>query len=220
MIRAALLSTFAAAAFLAAPANAQMSSPIPDAPPPSEYIFAEAPTDHVIGSIDAPHTMILYASNVCPACGHWFAHDWPAVKAELVETGLLRLVFRPLPTEPVQPSLIGFIMAECAPEGTYMTVIEDQFARQPAILELIYSGASPKAQYDEIAIGAGLTTDEAINACLSNPDHMAAVRKKGDWFAGAELTGVPSFIFDGEVKDGGHTVDDIRGWMEASRARR
>ncbi|GLQ19332.1 thioredoxin domain-containing protein [Algimonas porphyrae] len=214
MIRAALLSAFATAVLATAPAHAQYSTPIPDETPATEYIYAEAPTDHVIGSVDAPHTMILYASNVCPACGHWFANHWPIVKTELVETGRLRLVFRPMPTEPVQLSLTGFLMAECAPKGEYITVIEDQFARQTTILGMVQNRISPKPEYDAIAMGAGLQSDEAIQACLSDPDMMAAVRQKADWASAADIHAVPSFIFDGEVMDGDHNADAIRSWMD------
>ena len=91
----------AAALALAGPTSAQdphaghdhtPSAPTGEAP---SHVFTEAPEDHAVGKADAPHTLIVYASNTCPHCRNWFTDVYPDVKRDLVDTGRLRLVYRP-----------------------------------------------------------------------------------------------------------------------------
>ncbi len=207
MIRVTLLALTLLAA---TPALAQDRTAAPNSTP--AYMLSEAPTDHTMGSVDAPDTLILYASNVCPHCGTWFANDWPIVKSELVDTGKLRLVFRPLPSAPINLSITGFIMAECAPAETYMTVIEDQFARQSTILSA-QDGAIIKAQYDAIAKVAGLEDETAIAECLANEGHFDTLQTSANRAGAAGITGIPSFIFNGEVMSGDNDAAAIMRWV-------
>jgi len=99
------------------------------------FALSEAPDDHVIGSDTAPITMIGYFSVTCPHCSDWFTNEWPSVKKELVEAGKMRFILRELPTAPAQLSMIGFMMAECAPAEDYYKVIEYQMENQKQIFK-------------------------------------------------------------------------------------
>ena len=39
-----------------------------------DYVFTEAPEDHVLGDEQAPITMIVYASVTCSHCSDWFTN--------------------------------------------------------------------------------------------------------------------------------------------------
>jgi protein-disulfide isomerase len=219
MIRASLfaLSLLMATPALAAPTGDGHAHEAP------AYVFSEAPMDRVIGNADADHTLIVYASNVCPHCGSWFANDWPVIKSDLIETNKLRVVFRPLPSEPIQLSLTGFLMAECAADDDYMMVIEDQFAHQNTILQAVRAndGAVIKAQYDALAVVAGLTDQDSIAACLSEETHMQTLQTSAARAGAAGISNIPSFIFDGTLMNGAGDVNAIKGWVEGrSSARR
>ena len=177
------------------------------------YILSEAPEDHTLGRADAPDTLILYASNMCPHCESWFANDWPTVKADLIETGKLRLVFRPLPSAPINLSLTGFILAECAPAKDYMTVIEDQFLRQSTILGA-QNSAVIKTQFDEIAKISGMPDEAAIAACLADEAHLNTLQTSANRASAAGISGVPSVIFNGEVMEGDYDAAAIKRWVE------
>jgi protein-disulfide isomerase len=185
-------------------------------------VFSEAPTDNVIGSADAQNNLIVYASNVCPHCGNWFANDWPVVKSDLIETGQLRVIFRPLPSQPLQLSLTGFLMAECAVEEDYLKVIEDQFARQNTILKAAEAndGATIKAQYDAVAKVAGLDDAPSIAACLSEEAHMKTLQVSADRAAAAGISNIPSFIFNGVVMNGASDANAIKGWVQGRSSAR
>jgi protein-disulfide isomerase len=218
MIRA---SIFALSLLLAAPALAapEVDGHTHEAP---DFVFTEAPTDHVVGNAEADDTMIIYASNVCPACGAWFSAHWPSVKSELVETGQLRMVFRPFVTQPADLSFTGFLMAECAPRETYMTVIEDQFSRQRTILDAAQAGDGEKlrSEYDAIAAVAGLTDVPTIAACLQDDATAKPIMTSVNRAAAGGINSVPSFIFNGTVMTGAHDVDAIKGWIEGRSSAR
>lgn len=218
MIRA---SIFALTLLLAAPALAapEVDGHTHETP---DYIFTEAPTDHVLGNAEADNTLIVYASNVCPACGGWFATYWPAIKSELVETGELRFVFRPFVTQPADLSFTGFLMAGCAPDEDYMTVIEDQFSRQRTILDAAKAGDGTKlrSEYDNIAKLAGMTDTPSISACLTDEANMQSIMTSINRASAGGIDSVPSFIFNGNVMSGAHDVDAIRGWIEGRSSAR
>jgi len=125
--------------------HAKVEAPAKDVP----FALSEAPDDHVIGSDKAPITMIVWASVTCPHCGDWFTNEWPSIKKELIETDKMRFVFRPLPTAPAQLSMIGFMMAECAPSQDYFKVVEYQMENQDMIFEQAQKGEA-RAEYDKI----------------------------------------------------------------------
>ena len=131
--------------------------PMKDVP----FALNEAPDDHVMGSDKAPITMIVWASVTCPHCGDWFTNEWPSIKKELIETEKMRFVFRPLPTAPAQLSMIGFMMAECAPSEDYFKLVEYQMENQKMILEQAQKGEA-RAEYDKIGKLAGLETQDCL----------------------------------------------------------
>ena len=227
-----MIRTLAAAAFLSVSLTAvtlandekTSSAPVQGEALQTEipkFLYSEAPNDRAYGDVDADHTLIMYASNVCPHCGDWFNNEWQSVRSQLVETGKLRFVFRPLPSDPIQLSLTGFVMAECAPADDYMTVIEDQFARQATILDKAYNQTGNlREDYDAIAEVAGMETPEAITACLRDQTKMDAITLSSSRASAAEITGIPTFIFNGQIMRGDHDLKAIEGWLEGRSSQR
>ena len=179
-----------------------------------DHVFTESPSDHATGAADAPHTLIVYASNMCPHCQQWFTKEWPIVKRDLVDTGQLRVVFRPLPSAPVQLSMIGFMMAECAPENDYFAVMENQFRRQDTILAKAKSGGL-REEFDAVARVAGLDSKNSIDTCLGDEAHLAAIHQSAARAGAAGVSGIPSFFLDGERFTGDHKAADFAAAIDA-----
>ena len=202
-----MLKQLIIAAALLAPAAA-VAQDKPAAPAPkADHVYTAAPFDHVEGNAAATHTLIVYASNMCPHCRDWFNDEWPVVKKELVETGQLRLVFRPLPTQPVQLSMVGFLMAECD-SGNYFDRIEDQFARQNEIIKTAQNGGL-REYYAEMAKDYGLDDEAAMNACLSNEENLGLIQSHGSRYQALGIRGVPAFVLDGKTYKGPHKAEDF-----------
>lgn len=171
-----------------------------------DFALSEAPDDHVIGATDAPVTIIAYFSVTCPHCSDWFTNQWPTVKKSLVEAGKVRFVFRELPTAPQQLSMIGFVIAQCAPDDKYFEVIEYQMENQKLILDQAQAGQGREA-YQKVAQVAGLNNEAALENCLSDPSHIEHIHRSSERATAGKIRGVPAFFINGELYDGAQEAD-------------
>ncbi len=167
----------------------------------TEFATSESADDHKIGHENAATTMIIWASVTCPHCGQWFSKEWPVVKRELVETGKLRVIFRPFPTAPAELAMTGFRLAECAPTEDYMAIIEYQMENQDEIFAAAREGRANEI-YTQIAKKAGMETDEAIASCFKNPDITAHIIDNANRAQVAEINAVPAFLINGTLYKG------------------
>ena len=184
--------------------RAKVSTPVKDVP----FALSEAPDDHVIGSDKAAITMIVWASVTCPHCGDWFTNEWPSIKKELIETEKMRFVFRPLPTAPAQLSMVGFLMAECAPSEDYFKLIEYQMENQTKILEQAQKGEA-RAEYDKIGKLAGLKDQDDVQACLQNQEKLGQIQTASERANGAAVGGVPAFYINGDPYKGKQDAETL-----------
>jgi len=156
----------------------------------------EVETDHGIGSVDAPVTIVEYASVVCPACANWNNTVYPDLKEKYVDTGKVRYVFRPFPTNPIQLADAGHMIALCSGDDKFLTSIKYQFERQQQIMNLARDGKAREA-YLNIAKLSGLSEDE-FEACLVNEELQAEYEAVVQSGVDLGVTGTPGFIVNGE----------------------
>ena len=173
-----------------------------------EYTLTEAPDDHVLGDDKAPITMIVYASVTCSHCADWFTNQWPAVKKDLVEGGKIRFVLRPLPTPPAQMSMVGFMMAECAPKEDYFDVVQYQMENQLMMFKQAEIG-KVREEYDKVARLAGLEDEAAIQACFQDLEKLKHIHTSGDRATAAKVQGVPAFFINGDNYKGDQSADAL-----------
>src|SRR6516165_8332780 len=84
--------------------------------------------DRILGSLEAPITIVEYASLTCPHCAH-FANDvLPEIKKAWIDTGKAKLVLRDFPLD--EPALRAAMIARCAPPDRYYAFAETFFAAQ------------------------------------------------------------------------------------------
>jgi len=173
-----------------------------------EFTLTEAPDDHVLGDDKAPITMIVYASVTCSHCADWFTNQWPAVKKDLVDGGKIRFILRPLPTPPAQMSMVGFMMAECAPKEDYFDVIQYQMENQLMMFKQAEIG-KVREEYDKVARLAGLEDEAAIQACFQDLDKLNHIHTNGDRATAAKVQGVPAFFINGDSYKGEQSADAL-----------
>ncbi len=66
----------------------------------------------VMGSNDAPITIVEYASMTCPHCAHFHETTFPELKKQYIDTGKVRFIFREFPLDLLAAA--GFMLARCA----------------------------------------------------------------------------------------------------------
>ena len=131
------LAASAAGAALAADAK-------PTIVPAGKNDKGHATGDMVLGKADAPLTLVEYASLTCPHCAMFHAQELPGLKANYIETGKLRLVFREFPLDGF--ALRGAMLARCAGPDRYFTFLDLLFKGQSIWAAKPKDGADPLAE--------------------------------------------------------------------------
>ena len=173
-----------------------------------------------LGDPDAPLTVVEYASVTCPGCAAFHASHFQAIKEQLIEPGLVRFVYREFPTNPVNLSYAGSILARCAATDAgapaYFAVNDALFTRQR---DWVY-GANPGQELEAIFAQVGLDR-AAMQDCLRRGELKAAI--DGNVKAGSEagVRGTPTLVVDGEIievaRDPDTFVAELRAMAEAAR---
>ena len=172
-------------------------------------------TDITLGDADAPITIVEYASWTCPACLQFHNDVIPMLKADYVETGQAKFVFREFPTAPANVSVAGFALARCAGEDRYYDVIDDLFAAQNSVLNLARSGGDIEGALRAIGSSYGIEGD-GFTECLSNKDVTYAIGEsvmKGD---SQGVNSTPTVFLNGEKLQGydWRTADGMKALLD------
>ncbi len=175
-----------------APTTAQMAEESPAHDLPME-VTAE---DNVLGSADAPVTIIEYASLTCPHCAKFHTDTLPKLKSDWIETGKVRLVYRDFPLDGA--ALAAAVLAHCVPGDRYFGMIELLFERQSewAIAD------EWRERLTRLAGIAGMDK-AAVEACIADEASKDAIVKRAEEAqAKYAIESTPSFIINGRKISG------------------
>ena len=171
-------------------------------------LFAPAAMAADVGELGNPKakvTVIEYASVTCPHCMRFNNNVFPAFKAKYIDTGKVLYQFREFPTDPVQLSAAGFLMARCAPADKYLAVIDALFHGQ----EKLYQTQDAKGWLIEAGKAGGL--DEAkIQACVQDKANLDAFNARVETaFNTAKIQATPTFVIGATKLEGEETLEDL-----------
>lgn len=179
----------AAGALAAAPAAAQTPDP--------------RLGERAMGRADAPVTVIEFFSLTCSHCGTFHRDTWPRVKAELVEKGRVRMVWRDFPLD--QISLRAHAVARAFPAERYEAFLSALFSTQD---RWAYArGIDHKVEIGKIATLAGMAP-AAFEAAWADDDlarGILAQRQQAEREFRIEAT--PTFVFGRRVVSGAIPFD-------------
>ncbi|MBO0733275.1 MAG: DsbA family protein [Methylocapsa sp.] len=96
--------------------------------PMDQLMAGEALPDLVIGSKDAPVTIVEYASMTCSHCAAFSTGAFPELKKKYIDTGKVKFVLREFPLD--QLGAAGFMLARCSGDDKRNAVVELLFAQQ------------------------------------------------------------------------------------------
>jgi protein-disulfide isomerase len=159
--------------------------------------------DMVLGAADAKVTLIEYASSTCSHCAAFHETVWERFKANYIDTGKVRFVFREFPTAPAPIAVAGFQLARCGGATTeqYFVRLGELFRQQSAIFA---SGSMDgvRQKFIEIGAAAGLS-QEQVMACISDEAGAERIRSTVEQAtAQFNISGTPTFILNGvKVED-------------------
>lgn len=186
----------------------------PDLMSVSAQEAAEVDTSHiqdmVLGSADAPVTMIEYASYTCPHCAAFHKNVFPQLKADYIDSGKVRFIYREVYFD--RYGLWAAMVARCGGEAKYFGISDIFYEEQREWL----NADSPAEIADNLrTIGkrAGIT-DAELDSCLSNADEAQALVAR--YQLQSEEHGIrstPSFVIGDETYSN-MSYDDMRALLD------
>lgn len=162
--------------------------------------------DHVLGNPAARITVIEYGDFQCPVCGAFFAQTYPTIKADFIDTGKVRWVFRQFPLRQYHPRAEAAARAsECAAQqGKFFEYGDLLFANQLALSD------------DDLrayAAQAGLDLAQ-FDACLASGETAAAVQEDVDSGLALGVSATPTFFINGTRVAGFRTATQFAALLD------
>ncbi len=217
MIGGTAIAALAVAAFYftASPNGSPETAQARGGPQKDEYPVAEllkpGPLpENILGSSDAPITIIEYSSMTCPHCANFHTKVLPDLKSKYIDTGKVRYIMREFPLDNLAAA--ASMLARCAGPKKSFPLVELLYARQA---EWAFGEGSPLPALRKITkVNAGITK-ETFDKCLTDQktlDKMLEIRKRGSEVFGVNST--PTFFINGKVLKGRHNLEDFEKIME------
>lgn len=174
---------------------------------PNEPKFKEVSIDDdpVLGSKDAPVTIIEFSDYDCPWCKYFYDEIYPSLKKEYIDTGKVKFVYRDLPVKQLHPlAFEKAVAANCAFEqGTddaYWKYHDELFARAP---KPGTPGAQVLQKSDLLAIARDMNLNmDNFTQCLETEKYGDEVRKDINDAINVEAYGTPNFFVGKSTSNG------------------
>lgn len=209
LTRRRLLETaaFSAAAFAVLSLTPKLGFLAPaaaQAPDAAELAVAGPLGEKAEGKEDAPVTIIEYASMTCGHCAQFATETFPKLKSDYIDTGKVRFILREFPLDPL--SAAGFMIARCAGDDKYFTMVDLLFKEQK---QWAYSD-KPVEGLQNIVKQVGFS-QQSFEQCLQNQELLDGV----NWVRqrGAEKFGVnstPTFFINGKIQRGALSFENLK----------
>jgi protein-disulfide isomerase len=159
--------------------------------------------DRVLGKPDAPITIFEFFSLTCPHCAEFEAQDYPKLKAEWIDTGKAKIIYRDYPLD--QNALKAAMVARCAPPDRYAAFVEVLFQQQ----QVWGVQRDPTDALQHIAALGGVGADQ-FDKCINDQDlskSIVAAEYEAQQNYGVDST--PTFFINGKKVVGALPYDDF-----------
>jgi protein-disulfide isomerase len=158
-----------------------------------EHVSLTLRDSPVLGSPDAPLTLVEFADYQCPFCRRFHMTVFDEIKKNYIDTGKLRYISRDLPLPMHDHATQAANAARCADE-------QHQFW---AMRHVLITTSQKLGHDDLLADARELHLDmAAFSGCLDQNKYDAAVQRDAADAAQIGVTGTPSFVLGGTLKDG------------------
>ncbi len=167
----------------------------------------------VLGSPDAPVELAVYSDFECPYCRNFALAALPAITAEFVDTGLLRIRYVYFPLATLHRNAVSSAKAaHCAGvAGRFWAYHDYLYVRQPE-----WSGAAaPDSLWVAYAESLGLEPQE-FAGCLSAPETLVAVESDVREALDYGVSSTPTILLSGRSLAGLRSYDELQAEIRAA----
>jgi protein-disulfide isomerase len=204
-----------------APTPTNTPTAVPETPTPEPGNTPQATTepliplddDPVLGSADAPVTIIEYSEYLCPYCRVFALDTLPRIEEEYIKTGKVKFMFRDFPVHG-QPALVMGVVAECAAD-------QGKFWEMQSFLWGRYDAWSQSEDLLSTVQGysaeLGMDTEQ-YTSCLQ--EGAVASRILEDYNIGVQdgVSGTPAFFINGTPAKGALPFEEFQRIIEEKLA--
>lgn len=164
--------------------------------------------DRILGKAEAPVTIIEYSSLTCPHCAAFHSETWPKVKAEWIDTGRARLVYRHYPLD--QLALRAAAAANCVPGDGFFGFMDVLFQNQDKWAR----SDDPLTAVGQYAALAGL--DKATyEKCMNDEAAIDRIlEKQTEGRDRYNVTSTPTFVINGTPAPGNRSYEEFNSLLE------
>ena len=160
---------------------------------PAELAKAPPLGDLALGATNAPVTIIEYASMTCSHCAEFHRTTLPQLKAQYIDSGKARFVFREFPLETRAASCA--MLARCIAGNDarrFHAAVGALFAAQDELL-----AKDAEAGLRRIGQQAGMT-DDGFKACMADQRLLAGLQQCRDHaYEKLKVDSTPTFFING-----------------------
>jgi protein-disulfide isomerase len=154
--------------------------------------------DMVLGSKDAPVTIIEYASMTCPHCATFTKDVFPKLKSEYIDTGKVRFIFREFPLD--QVALAASALARCVAKDDpqkFFTIIDVLFKQQNEL------ASDALGTINRVGKQAGFS-EQMIKDCVQgDPTVQKGILDTREYaYTKLKVNSTPSFFINGTLVKG------------------
>jgi protein-disulfide isomerase len=170
-------------------------------------VSAQDPDYRVLGSPDAPIELAIYSDFECPYCRNFALAAMPAIAAEFVDRGQIRMRYVYFPLAAIHKNAVASAKAaHCAgAAGRFWAYHDYLYVRQPE-----WAGAVvPDSVWIAYAESLGLEAQE-FAGCLEAPETLAAVNLDLREALDSGATGTPTIVLGGRSLVGFDSYEELR----------
>ena len=95
---------------------------------------------NILGNLNAPNTLIEYASLSCVHCANFHNQKLPEIKEKLIKTGKLQYIYRDFPLD--MPAMLAAMVTNCYEGEQFHTTLNSLFRSQKNGLLLLVTKKS------------------------------------------------------------------------------
>jgi protein-disulfide isomerase len=161
--------------------------------------------DIVIGSADAPTTIVEYASMTCPHCAQFQTEVFPQLKTKYIDADKVKYMLREFPLDNLAAA--AFMLARCSGNDRYYPMVDAMFSTQET---WAVPGADGKERLLQIARQAGMSKEQ-FDKCLEDQDlFKKIVETRSIAHDKFQVDSTPTFFINGKRLKGDHQLKDFQ----------
>jgi protein-disulfide isomerase len=178
-------------------------------PTQQEPIEIDEGDDAVLGSPDAPVTIIEYSDYQCPFCSRFWSDTLPLIKENYIDTGKVKFIYKDFPLSLHPQAQVSAEATECVRaqggDEAFWKMHDQIFANQGSISEDNLLKWANEIGYD-------------ITSCLDDGTFADEVQADLAEGTSAGISGTPGFIINGVKVSGAQPYSNFESVIESQLA--